>query len=265
MRLVTKIRLTTTPEEKISLYETLERCSAVCNFISSIVFLSENSNSFDLQKLVYYDVKEDFKLSAQITLLCIQKTSHDYHSQNFTLRHYSKKSAMPFDDRVLSFFPDKKEVSIWTVNGRRRLPFQCGEKQIALLKKRMGQSDLICENNEFFLLVGYEIEEGNITPPRDFLGVDLGIKNLAVDSEKEVFSGDAVEKKRRKFSRKRKSLQQKGSKNAKKALCKLRTKEKNYKRTQNHEIAKKDCVKGQRHPNGYSSGKFERYTKRENG
>jgi predicted transposase len=182
MRLVTKIKLLSSLQQKSSLKETLERCSDVCNFVSSIVYSSGNSSFIDLQKLLYYDIKEDFSLSAQMTLLCLNKTANDYHSPHFCERHYKKNSAIPFDDRVLTFFTHKKEISIWTINGRMKIPFAHGEKQRSLLEKRVGQSDLVFENNEFFLLVGYEEKEKSLDSPQDFLGVDLGIKKLAVDS-----------------------------------------------------------------------------------
>ena len=243
MRLVTKIKLKSSFEQKLFLKETLSRCSEACNYISSIVFLSGVSNRIDLQKLLYFEVKESFDLSAQMSILCIHKTANDYHSKNFSQRYYSEKSSIAFDDRVLTISTDKKEVSIWTVSGRQKIPFLMGKKQKPLLNKRIGQSDLLFEKGKFFLLVGYEEEEEALVKPQDFLGVDLGIKKLAMDSEREAFTGKKVEEKRQKYARRRKNLQKNSSKNAKRALCKLRKKERNFRTTQNHEIAKRLVLK----------------------
>lgn len=243
MRLVTKIKLACAAEEKVFLKETLRTCAKACDYISSIVFLSNISNKIDLQKLLYFEIKEAFGLSSQMAILCIHKTAHDYHGKGFSQRHYSEKSSMAFDDRVLTIFVDKKEISIWTVYGRKKIPFMCGDNRISLLEKRIGQSDLVLENGELFLLVGYEEKEEDTVKPKDFLGVDLGICKLAVDSAKEVFTGDEIEKQRKKYAKKRKELQQKGTKNAKRTLCRLRKKEKNFRKTKNHEIAKKLVLK----------------------
>jgi len=243
MRLVTKIKLKSSLEQKSFLKETLRRCSEACEYISSIVFLSSVSNRIDLQKLLYFEVKEAFSLSAQMAILCIHKVAHDYHGRGTNQRHYSEKSSIAFDDRVLTILTDKREVSIWTIHGRQKIPFVCGEKQIPLLKQRVGQSDLLLENGEFFLLVGYEEDAAEPQQPKDFLGVDLGICKLAVDSTGEAFTGDEVEKIRRKYAKKRGALQKKGTKNAKRALCKLRKKEKNFRKTKNHEIAKQLVLK----------------------
>lgn len=243
MRLTAQIKLKCSAEAKRLLKQTLSLCSEACNYISSIVFLSEISNKVDLQKMLYYEVKEAFGLSAQMTLLCIHKVANDYHSKNRCQRHYSEKSSIAFDERVLTISPEKKEVSIWTIGGRIKLPFLAGKAQMALLGKRIGQSDLVLIQGEFFLLIGYEEQEEALKVPNDFLGVDLGIKKLAMDSQKEAFTGEMVEKKRKKFALKRKRLQKKRTKNAKRALCKLRKREKNFKRTQNHEIAKRFVLK----------------------
>jgi len=251
MRLTTKIKLKSSFEQKLLLKATLSKCSEACNYTSSIVFLSGIRNKIDLQKLLYFEIKEEFGLSAQMALLCIHKTANDYHSStNPCQRYYSEKSTVAFDERVLTVFPDKKEVSIWTVGGRQRLSFLMGEKQKPLLDKRVGQSDLLFENGEFFLLIGYEEKEPTPVRPQEFLGVDLGIKKLAIDSEKEAFSGEMVEKKRQKFVCRRKILQKKGTKNAKRSLCKLRKKESNFRKTKNHEIAKRLVLKAKGTPFG---------------
>ena len=244
MRLITKIKIKSSFEQKFLLKETLARCSEACNYISSIVFLSGIDNRIDLQKLLYFEVKEVFGLSAQMTILCIHKVANDYHNKNANQkRYYSEKSSIAFDDRVLTIFTNKNEVSIWTLDGRQKVPFLMGDKQKALLDKRVGQSDLFFEKGEFFLLVGYEQQEEALIRPKDFLGVDVGMKKLAMDSEGESFSGEEVDKVRKKNALKRKVLQQKNTKNAKRKLCKLRKKEKNFKKTQNHKIAKKIVLK----------------------
>jgi len=112
MRLTTKIKLKATVEQKFLLKETLKTCSEACNYMSAIAFLSSTWNRIDLQKLVYYEVKEAFGLSAQMVLLCVHKTANDYHSKNLVQRRYGERSAMPFDERVLTIFVNKREVSI---------------------------------------------------------------------------------------------------------------------------------------------------------
>jgi putative transposase len=72
----------------------------------------------------------------------------------------------------------------------------------------------------------------------DFLGVDLGIANVAADSDGEVHSGKDVEDTRRKHNLQRRRLQRKGTKGAKKKLRRVSTKEARFRCHQNHVISK---------------------------
>ena len=74
--------------------------------------------------------------------------------------------------------------------------------------------------------------------PTEFLGVDLGIVNIAIDSDGTVHSGEAVEKIRRKHQTSRKTRQRKGTKSAKKRLKKLAGKEARFRKQENHRISK---------------------------
>ena len=81
-----------------------------------------------------------------------------------------------------------------------------------------GQCDLVLrKDGKWFLLVTVDLPEGTKTPATDFLGVDLGIVNIAVDSDGNVHTGEAVEKIRRKHQTSRKTRQRKGTKSAKKS------------------------------------------------
>ncbi len=105
---------------------------------------------------------------------------------------------MPFDQRMMSFkSPD--HVSLLTLEGRMLVPFVMGKYQVERFGFAKGQCDLVLrKDGKWFLLVTVDLPEGTKTPVTDFLGVDLGIVNIAVDSDGNVHTGEAVEKIRRK-------------------------------------------------------------------
>jgi IS605 OrfB family transposase len=70
------------------------------------------------------------------------------------------------------------------------------------------------------------------------LGVDLGIVNLATDSDGQVFSGAMVHTVRARYHRRRQRLQKVGTKNAKRRLRKNAGKERRFQRDVNHCISK---------------------------
>lgn len=70
------------------------------------------------------------------------------------------------------------------------------------------------------------------------LGVDLGIVNLAADSDGENFSGAEVQRNRRIFEHRRKNLQKKQTLSAKRKLKKLSGKQARFQKDINHRISK---------------------------
>jgi IS605 OrfB family transposase len=86
--------------------------------------------------------------------------------------------------------------------------------------------------------VTVEVPDGSPVDPEGWLGVDLGIRNLAVDSDGEAHSGAAVEAVRQRHQRLRNILQPVGTKSAKSHLKKLSGKEARFRSHTNHVISK---------------------------
>src|SRR5262249_5056114 len=75
--------------------------------------------------------------------------------------------------------------------------------------------------------------------PVDFLGVDLGIVNLAVDSENEAFSGETINRNRRRRTTARKQYQRRRTKRAKRKLKQMSGRQARFQ----NEISKKIVAK----------------------
>jgi transposase len=93
------------------------------------------------------------------------------------------------------------------------------------LDRIRGQADLIFQNGTFYLCVVVDVPEPKKFVPQNVLGVDLGIKNIAVDSLGEEFSGEKIEKVRSKTDNLKSDLQSCGTDSAKRHLKKLSGKE----------------------------------------
>jgi putative transposase len=98
------------------------------------------------------------------------------------------------------------------------------------LKGQRGESDLCLMEGIFYLLAACEVDS--------YLGVDLGVKNIAVDSDANRYSGGQINGLRTRHCRLRSRLQSKGTKSAKRLLKKRRQKERRFARQENHRIAK---------------------------
>ena len=60
-----------------------------------------------------------------------------------------------------------------------------------------------------------DVPEPTPAEAEEHLGIDLGIVNLAVDSDGVVYTGSAVERNRRIHAHRRRNLQRKGTRSAK--------------------------------------------------
>lgn len=142
-------------------------------------------------------------------------------------------------------------MSIWTLAGRLKgIPFLCSAEQLALLAHRKGESDLMMRDGEFYLVATVDLPEPAPYEPTGWLGVDLGIVNIATTSDREVMSGRRVTRYRRRMHRLRQKLQAKGTKSAKRRLKNLRRREARFAADTNHRIAKKIVTTAERTSRG---------------
>lgn len=107
------------------------------------------------------------------------------------------------------------QVYLITLKGRIKLRTKIGEYQRkARADGVRGQADLIYRTGEFYLIavVVDAPEQSGFDPVGGALGVDLGIENLATDSDGQVFcGGEKVEKARKRYNNGlRARLQKKG-------------------------------------------------------
>jgi len=98
---------------------------------------------------------------------------------------------------------------------------------------------LIYRKGIFYLAVTLDVPTPAPNQTTAILGIDLGMVNLATDSEGEAFSGEQVEKTRKRMHSLRQRLQKRGTKSAKRHLKKLSGKEARFKRDTNHVISKR--------------------------
>lgn len=236
MKLVAAIKLKPSREQAQALKETLEACNAACTWLAKKGFEAKTFRQFDLQKLAYVELKERFRLGAQPAIRSIAKVADAFKINRKVAPAFRANAAQPYDDRILRF--GDGFVSIWTLDGRIRIPFICGDRQRRLLAFRKGESDLCFYRGKWMLAVTCDIPETEGFKASDWIGVDLGLANIATDSDGNVHTGAIVEKVRSRFASRRKGLQRRGTKAAKRRLKKLSGKEARFRKHINHEVSK---------------------------
>jgi IS605 OrfB family transposase len=243
MKLIAQLKLQPTPEQHEALKRTLEAANAACNYVSDVAWQSRVFGQFALHKLCYTDIRARFGLGADVAVRVFAKVSDAYKLDRKSKRTFKPLAAFPFNDRLVSYKLAKRIVSIWTMNGRQKMPFVCGELQLKLLEGLRGECDLVYRNGEFYLFQTCDVDESPEIDPDGFLGVDFGIVNIATDSDGEAFSGSQINNVRHRHRRLRAKLQRKGTKSTHRRLKKLSGKEHRFAQDVNHRISKRIVAK----------------------
>lgn len=238
MKLTIQIQLFPTTEQAASLQATIERFNAAADWLAGEAFRRKTANKILLQQLYYRTLRDEYGLSAQMACLCVTQVSAAYKRDKAKRPHFRKHAAMPFDRRILAF-KGIDRVSLLTLDGRVLVPMVMGRYQQERFSFAKGQSDLVRrKDGRWFLLATIDLPDGTPTPTTDFLGVDLGIVNIATTSDGETFTGEAIEHIRQRHHRNRQRFQKRGTRGAKKRLRKLAGRESRFRRHQNHVISK---------------------------
>lgn len=237
MHLTMQLKLLPMPEQSEAMLRTMERFNAACDTLAAIAFANRCANKVELQKLAYRAIRRDFSLGAQMTVRAIAKVVEVYKRDKDIQPTFRPHGAIVYDQRILSW-KGADRVSIQTNDGRQIMPWVCGAYQHAQLNRARGQADLIYRDGMFFLYVTIDVGDVPEGDPTEYLGVDLGHRNIAADSDGETFCGAHNASLRNRHARLRRKLQKKRTKSAKRLLRRRRFKEARFATNVNHRISK---------------------------
>ena len=232
-----QLKLLPTTEQADAMLRTMGRFNAACDALAAVAFAHRCANKVELQKLAYHDIRRDFGLGAQMTVRAIAKVVEVYKRDKDIQPTFRPHGAIVYDQRILSW-KGSDRVSILTNDGRMIMPWICGTYQQAQLNRVRGQADLIYRDGMFFLYVTIDVGDVPEGDPTEYLGVDLGHRNIAADNDGETFCGALNANLRRRHARLRRKLQRKGTKSAKRLLRARRRKEARFASDLNHRISK---------------------------
>jgi putative transposase len=243
MKLTLQLKLLPTTEQAAALLHTMQQFNAAATFAAEQGFTAGVFSAPSIHKLCYHTLRERFGLSAQMAVRAIGKATEAFVRDKAICPVFRPDGAMAYDERILSF-KDCHKVSILAVDvGRLLIPYVFGEYQAANLSRIRGQADLVYRDGMFFLYCTIEFQEAPPVEAKDFLGIDLGIVNIATDSEGERFSGEQIDRNRKRRNTARKQYQRKGTKNAKRRLKQMAGRQRRFQAHVNHTISKRLVAK----------------------
>jgi len=237
MLLTTSVKLIPTSDQKAKLLKSMYKFNVACNWVSQYCFDNKLFYKSNLHKKIYNKLREKFDLPSQIAVRVIGRVCDSYKINKNVLHVFKKNSSVEYDKNCLSW-KKLESISIKSTEGRLKIPVIFGEYAKLYEKVIRNSCKLVYKNKEFYLQVSVENKEDILQDVSEFLGIDLGIVNLATSSDNQVFSGKNVDNNRKRYGKLRANLQKVNSKSAKRHLKKISGKERRFKKNTNHVISK---------------------------
>ena len=273
VKIVVQVKLAPDEAQAAALRRTLHTVNQCANRVSAASFQAYRLSGSvrDLRSMAYGELKAR-GLGAQAAQHVIKRVADAYTTLRAGIRAGSKgpegsgrrrkseskaivfraDAAHTYDDRCLSWNYDAQTVSIWTMDGRRKnVRFACSAtalKQLILYRK--GESDLALRDGTWFLIATCEVPEAERYEPKDWIGVDRGIANLATTSDGDNYSGRRLDRYRRWQARKKAEIQATRTRSAKQLLKKRARRESRHAAHTNHTISKTVVAVAQRTERG---------------
>ena len=233
-----KIKLNIPENRKQDIFETFKQYNFALNFAIEQAWKPKRKiiNKSKLHKLTYYPLREKTNLPANYICSARNKAC-DVIKGNVIEWHNHKKatkpvfnpfSAIQFDKRTLTI--KNRNCTFSTVNSRVKADYFLGNYQKQILDDpnyNFKTATLTYEDKNFFLNITI-IKPAIIKKPEVVMGVDLGIKNIAVCSTGKFFRSGLLNDKRRQFREKRANLQSKGTRSCKKVLQRISGRENRF-------------------------------------
>ena len=265
-----KLKLELSQSQKQLVRQTTLAYRDALNYASRVAFENNKmSSGVALQKKVYNQLRSVFGLPSQMSCNVPRQVGATYKSlwtkvkQNSetlrlgkTKKRYKGLDTAPkFISRTctLNYKRDysflKGKVSLITLFGRIKVNYSGYFKHLELIKSgvEIGAAKIWYDKpkKNYYLLVNLSLEVPEIKPEdlKQIKGVDVGQRFLAVatdtQNKTQFFSGKQVRHKASKYHKARKTLQQKGTRSAKRRLISLSGRERRFTADVNHLISKR--------------------------
>ena len=236
MKLTLQLKLVPTPEQHTALFDTMRAFNAAASHAARVGFDAKRYSQQTIHRLCYRELRDRFGLSSQMAVRAIGKAVECFRRSRAVCPVFKDTGAMTYDERLLGW-KGPAHVSLLTLHGREIVAMVYGQYQAGFLPRLNGQVDLVYHKGTFYLYATIDVPEESPLHPKRFLGVDLGIVNLASDSDGKRYKGDGIEQVRQRCMTHRQTFQRTGTKRAKRRLKTLAGKQSRFQKITNHTIA----------------------------
>jgi len=246
---------------------TIQAYTKAYNFVCQTGYDSKDFNGVSLHHKTYFTTREylsaDLCISARVKAtesLKSWKTNttriekENYKRVKYNQSHPDKRQkkllktpkcpqssscSIRYNDKTFTTWFDRNEVSIQTLEGRQRFKISVPKYfQQYLSWKRQSAELFIDRTGQVFLHITFKKDIEEIIPNGKYIGIDRGIKKIAVCSDNRFFGGSYIKQISTKYEQLRSKLQTVNTKSAKRHLKRISKKENRFRADVNHCIAK---------------------------
>jgi putative transposase len=245
VKVTLRLKLHIDPATEAALWETLLQFTDCFNAVCTYGWEQNERNGTRLHRATYKSLRQAHPdLPAQLVVAARRKAGEALKSVQERKKQgrsvtcpQSPLCPVRYDARSYWVRLQDGCASLATTQGRVCVPFRLCDYYTRYAHWKPCSADLCFRDGAFSLHVVVEAESPEPVC-EGVLGVDLGIVELATDSEGNSYSGEAVKAVRRRLKRLRSLLQKRDTKSAKRHLKKLRAKQSRFVKNTNHVVSK---------------------------
>lgn len=244
-----KIQIVPSNDDKLLLNSTMSAYTDACNYVSNYVFQTHNLKQFNLNKVLYSDLRDKFGLKSQMAQSVLKTVIARYktilENQNEWIKPSFKK---PQYDLVWNrdYSLTQNCFSVNTLNGRVKLPYftEGMAKYFEPTIYKFGTAKLVNKHGKYFLHipVTYEVAECSDAEICNVVGIDRGINFVVAtyDSKhrSDFVSGKAIKQRRAHYSKLRKELQMRQTPSSRRRIKTIGQRENRWMQDVNHQVSK---------------------------
>jgi hypothetical protein len=180
MKLTLQLKLLPTPDQNSALRATMAAFNAGASHAARIGFEAGVFAQPSIHARCYRELRDRFGLSSQMAVRAIGKAVECFKRDKTVCPIFHPDGAMTYDERLMGW-KGPAHVSLLTLTGREMVAMVYGAYQAGHMHRLSGQVDIVLRDNHWYLYATIVLPDTAPIEPTDFLGVDLGVINLATD------------------------------------------------------------------------------------
>ena len=227
-----------------SLLETGKRFREACQAVLDYGFSEHTFNKNRLDRATYRNIRKDIPTLPSALVQTARDTASEALKQTKLQKEIKRKSlTIRYDRRTFRFYPDSLTISLTTVAGRLVFPVA----KSPLIDKYRGeytnaQVFIDAKHGKMSVMIQVELPdeevEKEVNEEAKAIGIDRGVKNIAVLSNNMFFNSGQLRSVKGRYRYNRSKLQHAGTRSAHRRLRELSGRERRFVQNTNHVISR---------------------------